>query len=145
MYPANKVRSLLKGFTLVELLLVISIIGILAGVVIGVISPKRQKEIATDTVTQTTMYKFAEGIEAYYSANNTLPTAQMFTDDTITFINAGAKPPSLKYKVNGDVFYLCDDSAGDANIHFVYDSSISSGIFKCGPGQAVVSCTPYGC
>jgi len=133
-----------KGFTLIELLIVISIIGILAGVVIGVINPQRQQAIARDAVTQTTMNKFAEGIEAYYSANGTYPTQEMLASGNVSFIHVEAMPANLHYTQSGDTFYLCNVTAEDASVFFVYDSSASS-LFRCGMGQEVTNCTGYGC
>jgi prepilin-type N-terminal cleavage/methylation domain-containing protein len=135
-----------RGFTLIELLIVISIIGILAGVVIGVIDPQRQRAIATDAVTQSTMNKFIEGIESYYSANGVYPSAADMTAGTVSFINEELKPEELVYTVSGalDIFYLCNVTMENPEVYFVYDSTVSQ-IFRCGTGQTVVNCAPYGC
>jgi len=135
-----------KGFTLIELLIVISIIGILAGVVIGVIDPQRQRAIATDAVTQSTMNKFIEGIESYYSANGFYPSATDMANGTVSFINEELKPADLVYTVNGagDTFYLCNVTAENSEVYFVYDS-VSSQVSRCGTGQTVTNCAPYGC
>lgn len=53
------------GFTLVELLVVISLVGILAGVAIAIINPTRQRAIAEDGVRQANLNKYAMGVEAY--------------------------------------------------------------------------------
>ena len=48
-----------QGFTLVELLIVIVIIGILAGVVIGTLNPIQQQNRAKDGVTRSQIDKMA--------------------------------------------------------------------------------------
>lgn len=134
-----------KGFTLIELLIVISIIGILAGVVIGVIDPQRQRAIALDAVTQSTMNKFIEGIEAYYSANSEYPTADAINTGTVSFINTSAKPPTLIYTAAADLssFYLCHVTQEDSAKYFVYDSVVSQ-LTTC-PNESVTNCAVYGC
>lgn len=62
-----------KGFTLVELLVVISLVGILAGVTISIINPVKQRQVAEDGVKQSNLQKFALGVEAYGNANSKYP------------------------------------------------------------------------
>lgn len=62
-----------RGFTLVELLVVISIISILAGVTLSIINPKKQRSVAEDGVRQSNLEKYALGIEAYANANGDYP------------------------------------------------------------------------
>jgi len=71
-----KARSFWKstgGFTLVELLVVISLIGILAGVTVSIINPIKQRRAAEDGVRQSNLQKYALGIEAYANANGEYP------------------------------------------------------------------------
>lgn len=75
-----------QGFTLVELLVVISLVGILAGVTTSIINPVKQRHVAEDGVRQSNLEKYALGIEAYANANSSYPT-------TIAF-DVGTKKPT---------------------------------------------------
>ncbi|MFH1565775.1 MAG: prepilin-type N-terminal cleavage/methylation domain-containing protein [bacterium] len=63
----------IKGFTLVELLIVISIIGILAGVAIAVLNPNKIRGKARDGVRKNDMAVIKGAIENYYAENNIYP------------------------------------------------------------------------
>lgn len=62
-----------KGFTLVELLVVISVISVLSGVVISVIDVNRQRNVANDAVAISNMTKLTEGLESFYASNGRPP------------------------------------------------------------------------
>ncbi|OGC68693.1 hypothetical protein A2415_01935 [candidate division WWE3 bacterium RIFOXYC1_FULL_39_7] len=71
-----------SGFTLVELLIVIVIIGILAGVVIGVLNPIQQQNRARDASTRAQLDKLALNGKGLYVSSprntNRAPTAAEF-------------------------------------------------------------------
>lgn len=77
-----KSTSLKSGFTLVELLIVIVIIGILAGVVIGVLNPVQQQNRARDASIRAQIDKMAlSGKSLYVSSprnTNRAPTGSEF-------------------------------------------------------------------
>jgi prepilin-type N-terminal cleavage/methylation domain-containing protein len=71
-----------QGFTLVELLLVIVIIGILAGVVIGVLNPLQQQRRAKDGATQAQIDKMVLSTKSLIVSSlrttNKIPTLEEF-------------------------------------------------------------------
>jgi prepilin-type N-terminal cleavage/methylation domain-containing protein len=70
------------GFTLVELLIVISLVGILAGVTISVLNPVQQRRAAEDGVRQANLQKYALGIEAFANATGSYPVTVAFDPTT---------------------------------------------------------------
>jgi len=62
-----------KAFTLIELLIVVSVIGILAAVLIAVINPERQRNRATEVANGEAVRKVATAVEAFTSANGSYP------------------------------------------------------------------------
>lgn len=64
-----------KGFTLVELLIVIAVIGLLAAAVIAVIKPAKQLARARDTIRKQRLQEIRDALERYYSAFGKYPAA----------------------------------------------------------------------
>jgi type II secretion system protein G len=69
-----------KGFTIVELLIVIVVIGILAGLVITTFTGIQQK--ARNTERQTDIKAIHGQLEAYYAQNGKYPTLANMNDST---------------------------------------------------------------
>lgn len=83
-----------KGFTLVELLIVIVIIGILAGVVIGVLNPVQQQNRARDAGLRAHLDKMALSTKSLYASS---PRTQNRAPTTNEFIQgiANAAAPTI--------------------------------------------------
>lgn len=126
-----KIKS---GFTLVELLLGISILGILSGITLGIINPERQRNIAKDSVNKSTLLKLAESIEAYklasdsssypldiFAGGTSLAMVQIKSSDTAanTVYKVGGIPPSW----DTSKFCLCIPSLVNTSKYFWYKSS----------------------
>jgi prepilin-type N-terminal cleavage/methylation domain-containing protein len=88
------------GFTLVELLVVISLLGILTGVTLSIINPKKQRQAAEDSVRQSNLEKYALGIEAYANVNAGYPVTLAF--DAATKIPVDAEVANFISKVPKD-------------------------------------------
>lgn len=69
-----------KGFTIVELLIVIVVIGILAALVLNTFSGVQRR--ARDTERQTDINSVATQLEVYYNDNGKYPTVANITTDT---------------------------------------------------------------
>jgi general secretion pathway protein G len=72
-----------KAFTLIEILIVVVIIGILAGVLLSVINPEALYGRARDSRRQSDLKTLQTGLENYYSEKRMYPTAA-------TWITAGS-------------------------------------------------------
>src|SRR6202012_2103576 len=85
-----------EGFTIVELLIVIVVIGILAGLVITTYNGIQQK--ARNTERQTDLKTFPSQLEAYYAINGHYPTTADdgtglgdVSDKNVSFVAANMK------------------------------------------------------
>ena len=82
-----------KGFTLVELLIVIALLGVIALVVIAAINPIEQANRARDTRFKTDGAQLISAIDRYFAANNEFPwvTADIVAsnDAAFGFVSAG--------------------------------------------------------
>jgi len=77
----NKINKM-KGFTLVELLIVIALISILSVAVLATINPIEQSNKAKDSTTQNDAAEVMNAYERYYTVKNTYPW--MDTDNSAT-------------------------------------------------------------
>ncbi len=68
-----------KGVTLIELLLVVSLIGIISAVTVGVVNVSKQKEFAEEANIRSSMVKVCSAIKTYGEAEAT--TVPSYPDD----------------------------------------------------------------
>jgi len=157
MIKSNKKFGRQNGFTLVELLVVISVLMILAGVTISVLNPKKQRQRAEDGVRMSNLGKLALGIESYANANSKYPTvADMIplADNKPTGVEAAVfiskipnneptSPLTYSYEVTADqlTFGVSVPKASDAAGCFKYHSSWGKikecSLANCGAGKIV--------
>lgn len=64
------------GFTLVELLIVVSVIGILTGLMVTVINPTTTSKKARDGIRKSNVAKLAEAVEAYNASEGSYPSSK---------------------------------------------------------------------
>lgn len=72
-----------KGFTLVELLIVIAVIGVLAAVILAVINPLEQLARGRDTGRKGLVRDLASSVQRYFTTNSAYPTADATWVDTL--------------------------------------------------------------
>jgi prepilin-type N-terminal cleavage/methylation domain-containing protein len=80
-----------KGFTLVELLIAISLIGVLTGVLLAVLNPRGIQAKARDAQRVADLAKVKVALENYYSDNRVYPTANAWV--AITTLSGAAVVP----------------------------------------------------
>lgn len=144
-------KSSVSGFTLVELLLVVTLIGILAGVTISVINPKRQQDFASDGVRKSNVEKLVQAIESYCSTEPTCPAVGDLNDSNSTLrkVYLNQAPPSgptetYTYAVSGTDFILYVSLASDTSRYWKYYSGWGD-IRECGSsgiGTIGSACAP---
>ncbi|MBC7746515.1 prepilin-type N-terminal cleavage/methylation domain-containing protein [Pedobacter sp.] len=83
-----KSKTLQKGFTIVELLIVIVVIGILAGLVLNTFSGVQKR--ARDTQRQTDLNSLATQLEVYYNDNAGYPLLASINNTTLKGLDSGA-------------------------------------------------------
>jgi|SRR3972149_9761990 len=151
------------GFTLVELLIVMGILGILAAVTLGVINTRTQRARAEDAVRQTTIAKLSQGIEGYWAAEGAYPRNDGDGDpldagspDQVTlrnYIGVWPVPPAefagtYYYDpiVEGSITFSCISVAMATNparfIKYVnpWNAAFTGGAQTCG-GRVLKNCT----
>lgn len=95
-----------KGFTLIEMIIVATIIGILSGVVISLVNPQRANNRAKDSVRVSHLGKIAKAAESYANLEGTYPENWGDLDDSAymsTWPNGSPDP--------NDVYIYTFDSA----------------------------------
>lgn len=91
----TSLNSKQKGFTIVELLIVIVVIGILAGLVVTTFTGIQQK--ARNTERETDIKAIHGQVEAYYAQNGRYPTLSNLNDSSWRSSNMkGLDPEALK-------------------------------------------------
>jgi Tfp pilus assembly protein PilE len=99
-FNASKSRSL--GITLVELLLVVTVLMVLAGVLLSVINYKRHVQRADDAVRRATLQKIVNAVEMYYQSEKQYPSS--VTDPALSTYMRGVwpdnQPPGAIYFYN---------------------------------------------
>lgn len=112
----NKLKLSQKGFTIVELLIVIVIIGILA--TIGFVAFSGAQNKANKSKAESTVSQVKSKLGEYYATNNTYPANK---DAVVTFLNSddGGNNSALATTFgNASYTYACADSGADCDAGF---------------------------
>jgi len=105
-----------KGLTLIELVFVITLIGILSALTVSIINPQRQRDYAEDGVLRANLTKACVGIEAYYHAENEVYPEEGTVNNPL---DASAGTSSVA------AFYIAEWPTG-----FVYNRNIAGDDFS---------------
>lgn len=121
-----------NGYTLVELLIVIAIVGVLASIVTITLNPLQQLGKANDAKRKQDLGEVQRGLELYYQDNERYPAALTFGSTGLQpYINRVPKDPSSSksyiYIVSSDgqAYYLY------ASLDIASDAQACSGGGKC--------------
>jgi prepilin-type N-terminal cleavage/methylation domain-containing protein len=116
----NNTEYMRKGFTLVELLIVIALLGVIATIVIAAINPIEQANRASDAGMKADASQLISAIERYYTTHGQFPWQ------------------ATSCSVNGGTF--CDPAQGaDASLSFLTADDPSIGL--CGAAGAACKTT----
>ena len=111
-----KAKKRQQGFTLIEMIIVATIIGILGGVVISVIDPARVTDRSADSVRLGTVGKIVEAAEAYanlegeYPSQNDLLNSVYINSWPIDVPKSG---DTYQYGLYGSNFYVYVQTSQD--------------------------------
>jgi len=117
-----------KGFTLVELLIVIAIIGVLAVVVLVAINPVEQLAKTRDSGRISTVTQVGHALQAYYTSHatqtNAWPGELTWSDDLTVSGELSTFPSGIGYPASFTVCAENDEPDGGTNIPtYCYDSN----------------------
>lgn len=116
-----------SGFTLVEILVTIGLIGILAGVTFSLVNPKKHQDDAEDGVRQASLGRLVLGLEAYLGANGTYPLESELTDADNNGKPDGSEAAAFVAKLPSGATYTYTASADRASFEVSVPDSKNSG------------------
>ena len=101
-----------EGFTLIELMIVVAILGVLVGIVLVAINPVRMLGEARDGRTRSDLNQVKAALQLYHNENGDYPTAVEFT------AVGGASPPNftstyMRQLPTGVTLHYAPDAAND--------------------------------
>lgn len=95
------------AFTLIEIMIVVAIIGILAGVIIVVINPDKQRGRARDAIRREDIAIISGAFERYYADNNSYPTPLPTVGSQLTGSNSIVYLQEMPGDPNTGSSYTC--------------------------------------
>jgi len=118
-------KNIAAGFTLIEIMVVIAIIGILAAVAIPQFASYRQRSFIS--ALQSDMHTFANAQEAYYVANDTYCSSQEILENNTYGAMHSANTDDIDITVTitasaSDFDIILTDTAHSISVHYDSDA-----------------------
>jgi len=136
-------RQLQKGFTLIELMIVVAIIGILAAVALPAYQDYTKRARVTEGFNLAASAKTA--VADYYSANNVLPSDNASVGLPTSTDITGASVKSVAVGANGVITIVYNDKVDDGkNITLTPTTGTASMSWACS-GDLPVKLRPSNC
>jgi len=99
----SKSSNRARGFSIIELLIAVGIIGILSGILIAVINPSLQRNRARDALRAANVSKIGQAVEAFYASEGKYPSDQAELQNS-GFLKSWPTETDATYRYN----YICE-------------------------------------
>ena len=89
--------SLRKGFTLMEILIVVAILGVLVVVALISINPAQRQAQARDTGRKSSIIQLGHAVQTYFTASSSFPSNANWAQDLINIGELSTFPSGIRY------------------------------------------------
>jgi len=126
-----------QGFTIIELIIVVGLVGILSAILVSTINIRRQRDYANDGVRRQNLMDTAQAVETYFTAERSFPdqgagnNPLTGTDSSIATQYIGIWPDNFFYNEDGSDFSI-HVMRGSSTDYYKYSSTWQE-IRECGP------------
>ena len=129
-----------KGFTIIELLVVMAVLAVLAGIVLFDINPERLIKQSRDTKSRTELNQMKASLQLYYNENKSYPAgAGSLKPDYMKMLPANynygpiGAPPSQNYEATATINYTisADDESSQRCGHGPQGIGIGGTYYIC--------------
>lgn len=113
-----------KGFTLVELLVVIAVIAVLAAIVVVAINPSKKIAQSRDAATKTGIQQIVSGLQTYFTQKVSYPAAlsDLQTSGELTAVPKSATGASFSYTPDPTGCTTAANDCLNGAVYYTYES-----------------------